>query len=77
MSEEHARGLIPFDFRQHFHVSMNPRTFMHILDMRWKKDAQLECQMFAELAFQRFQEWVPEIAQWYLEGRAHKAKLAP
>ncbi|WP_017305783.1 FAD-dependent thymidylate synthase [Spirulina subsalsa] len=77
LSEEHARGLIPFDVRQHFVLSCNLRSLMHLLDLRWKKDAQLEAQQFCELLFVHFQEWTPAVAQWYLEARAKKARLSP
>ncbi|MDY6782035.1 MAG: FAD-dependent thymidylate synthase [Cyanobacteriota bacterium] len=77
LSEEHARGLIPFDARQHFVLSCNTRSLMHLLDLRWKKDAQLEAQKFCELLYTCFEDWVPAIAQWYKENRAKKAKLSP
>jgi thymidylate synthase (FAD) len=77
LSEEHARGIIPFDARQHFVLSCNVRSLMHLLDLRWKKDAQLEAQKFCELLWVHFEQWTPAIAQWYLENRAKKAKLAP
>lgn len=77
MAEEHARGCIPFDVRQHFVMSCNLRAAFHLLDLRWKKDAQLEAQWFAELLFQRIQEWSPAIAEWYQQHRAGKAKLSP
>lgn len=77
MSEEHARGVIPFDIRQHFIVSCNVRSLMHLLDLRWKKDAQLEAQRFCELLWVHFEQWTPAIAKWYLDSRAKKAKLAP
>lgn len=77
VSEEHARGIIPFDVRQHFVLSCNTRSLMHLLDLRWKKDAQLEAQQFCELLYLQFEEWCPAIAQWYKENRAKKAKLSP
>jgi thymidylate synthase (FAD) len=77
LSEEHARGLIPFDARQHFVLSCNLRSLMHLLDLRWKKDAQLEAQKFCELLFVHFEQWSPAVAQWYQENRAKKAKLSP
>lgn len=76
-AEEHARGIIPFDVRQHWVMSLNARSLMHLLDMRWKKDAQLECQKLCNLIWPHFQEWVPEIAAWYLQSRAKKGRLAP
>ncbi|MEM8639769.1 MAG: FAD-dependent thymidylate synthase [Cyanobacteria bacterium P01_G01_bin.54] len=77
MSEEQARGIIPFDVRQHFVLSCNLRSLMHLLDLRWKKDAQLEAQKFCELLYEHFANWAPEIAAWYLSSRAKKAKLSP
>jgi thymidylate synthase (FAD) len=76
-SEEHARGLIPFDVRQHWVMSVNVRSLMHLLDLRWKMDAQLECQQLCDLIWPHFQAWVPAIADWYEQNRAKKARLAP
>lgn len=77
ISEEHARGIIPFDVRQHFVVSLNGRSLMHLLDLRYKLDAQLECQKLCEHIFPHFQSWMPEIAEWYEKNRLKKAKLSP
>ncbi len=77
MSEEHARSLIPFDVRQHWVMSCNLRSLMHLLDLRAKADAQLECQQLCQLIWPHFQSWVPEIAAWYKENRWGKARLAP
>jgi len=77
VSEEHARGLLPFDYRQHFVMSGNARSMLHFLDLRWKKDAQIEIQWFSEMLFVEIEKWIPNIAQWYLENRAKKARLAP
>lgn len=77
MSEEHARGTLPFDYRQHFVVSFNMRSFLHFCDLRNKKDAQLEIQKLCELMWPHFKEWTPAIAEWYEENRLGKARLAP
>ncbi|MEO8893688.1 MAG: FAD-dependent thymidylate synthase, partial [Coleofasciculaceae cyanobacterium] len=77
LSEEHARGLIPFDARQHFVLSCNLRSLLHLLDLRWKKDAQLEAQKFCELLYIHLENWSPAVAQWYKDNRAKKAKLSP
>lgn len=76
-SEEHARSIIPFDVRQHWVMSANVRSLMHLLDLRWKLDAQLEAQQLCELIWKSFSEWVPAIANWYEANRAKKARLAP
>jgi thymidylate synthase (FAD) len=77
ISEEHARGILPFDYRQHFVMSVNVRSLMHLLDLRAKEDAQLECQWFCDLLMEQFKIWCPEIAEWYLKNRWKKARLAP
>jgi thymidylate synthase (FAD) len=76
-SEEHARGLIPFDVRQHWVMSANVRSLMHLVDLRWKADAQLEAQKMCEHVWDCFKAWVPEIADWYESNRLKKARLAP
>ena len=76
-SEEHARGLIPFDVRQHWVMSANVRSLMHLLDLRWKLDAQLEAQQLCETIWPHFQAWVPAIADWYETNRLKKARLSP
>jgi thymidylate synthase (FAD) len=76
-AEEHARGIIPFDVRQHWVMSANVRSLMHLLDLRWKADAQLEAQELCELIWPHFKAWVPAIAEWYEASRLKKARLAP
>jgi thymidylate synthase (FAD) len=76
-AEEHARGIIPFDVRQHWVMSLNARSLMHLLDLRFKLDAQLECQKLCEKIWPHFQEWMPEIALWYEKTRLKKARLSP
>ncbi len=76
-SEEHARGLIAFDVRQHWVMSANVRSMLHLLDLRWKLDAQLEAQQLCELMWEPFKAWVPAIAAWYESNRLKKAKLSP
>lgn len=76
-AEEHARGLIPFDIRQHWVMSANVRSLMHLLDLRWKADAQLEAQKMCEAIWPHFQGWVPAISTWYEDNRLKKARLAP
>jgi thymidylate synthase (FAD) len=76
-SEEHARALLPFDTRQHFVVSFTLRSLLHFLDLRSKKDAQLEIQQLCDLIWPHLQSWTPQIADWYSSTRLHKARLAP
>ena len=76
-SEEHARSLIAFDVRQHWVMSANVRSLMHLMDLRAKDDAQLECQQLCDLIFPHFEAWVPAIAAWYKKNRWGKARLSP
>jgi thymidylate synthase (FAD) len=77
LSEEHARGKLPFDYRQHFVVSFNLRSLLHFLDLRYKKDAQLEIQKLCELMLPHLEAWVPDVANWYKNTRLGKARLSP
>jgi thymidylate synthase (FAD) len=77
MSEEHARGMLPFDYRQHFVVSFNARSLMHFLTIRGKKDAQLEIQQLCELMLPCFAEWMPQVSEWFMTNLWLKGRLAP
>ena len=76
-SEEHARGILPFDYRQHFVVSFSLRAFLHFMDLRAKLDAQLEIRQLCDLMWPHMVEWAPEFAAWYEKSRLHRARLAP
>jgi thymidylate synthase (FAD) len=76
-AEEHARGNLPFDYRQHFVVSFTLRAFLHFLDLRAKMDAQHEIRQLCELMFPHLEAWAPQIAEWYQATRYGKARLAP
>jgi thymidylate synthase (FAD) len=77
LSEEHARGTIPFDVRQHFVVSFSLRAALHFLDLRAKADAQDEIRHLCGLIWPHFESWAPEIASWYQKARWGRARLAP
>lgn len=75
---EMARDLeICYSVRQHFTFSVNPRSLCHILDLRAKKDAELEIQALCILLMEKFAQFSPAIASWYKENRWGKAKLSP
>ncbi len=76
-AEEHARGILPFDYRQHFVVSFSLRAFLHFLDLRAKLDAQQEIRELCDLMWPHLQSWAPQFADWYEKSRLHKARLAP
>lgn len=76
-AEEHARGALPFDFRQNFVVSFSLRALLHFLDLRAKRDAQEEIRALCELMWPHLVDWAPAIAEWYEKTRLHRARLAP
>ena len=76
-AEEHARGILPFDYRQHFVVSFSLRAFLHFLDLRAKLDAQQEIRELCDLMWPHLVTWAPQFAVWYEKSRLHKARLAP
>jgi thymidylate synthase (FAD) len=69
--------MIPYAIRQHWVASFNLRSLMHFLDLRAKKDAQLEIQWLCDLIWPHFTAWTPQIAGWYETNRLHKARLSP
>lgn len=77
MPAEMARGQMLFDYRQHFVLSVNARSLMHLLDLRWKMNAQIECQWFCDLLYEKFNHWMPRVAEWYKINRAKRARLSP
>ncbi len=76
-AEEHARSLIPFDVRQNWVMTVNVRSLMHILDLRAKEDAQLECCWLADEMLRHLRDWAPALAEWYVENRFKRARLSP
>lgn len=77
MPEEQAAGLLPMDSRQHWVMSANARSLMHMLDLRKSKAAQLEAEQLCDLIFPHFKAWVPAISEYYEQKRLGKARLAP
>jgi thymidylate synthase (FAD) len=53
------------------------RALMHFLDLRSKLDAQLEIRAMCNMIWPCFEEWAPQIAEWYERNRLYKARLAP
>jgi thymidylate synthase (FAD) len=76
-AEEHARSILPFDYRQHFVVTFNLRSLMHFLDLRAKADAQAEIHALCDMLVPHFKLWAPEVCDWYTKNRLGRAKLAP
>jgi thymidylate synthase (FAD) len=77
VAEEHARGVLITSYFQNAVISANLRTWLHLLDVRLKSDAQFEVRALMDLVAMQVQRWVPEIYGWYSETRRGKAILAP
>lgn len=77
VAPEDARGLLPFNIRQHFVVGGNLRAFLHMFDLRLKADTQPEFQQLARQLFGYIESWVPEIGEYYEKHRQGKAILSP
>lgn len=76
-SEEHARHYLITTYFQNGVVTGNIRSWMHLLDVRLKADAQLEIRILMEMIAAQLQRWVPEIYAWWQENRRGKGLLAP
>ena len=76
-SEEHARDLLTYNFRQDFDLSGDLQAIWHLLDQRTKSDSQIEVRTLAWMMLDCLKEFTPELTEWYLENRAGKARLAP
>jgi thymidylate synthase (FAD) len=76
-SPEHARDFLFQNFRQDFVVTFNARSLLHFCDLRLPKDSQLEIRTMAEMLFEKFSEWMPEVAEFYEKNRKGKNKLSP
>lgn len=76
-SEEHCRGKLPHDYRQHYYFTVNLRSALHFLDLRAKADAQAEIQTLSNLVAMHIQDWCPEIWDYYAAKRYKKAHLSP
>lgn len=77
VSEEHARGVLPTSYFQNMCITGNARSWLHLLDVRLKADAQDEARWAMELVEEQIRNWIPEIHQWWAQRRRGKAILAP
>lgn len=77
MPPEQARGLLPFDVRQHLVAGGNLRAWLHVLDLRQKADSQPEVQQLSAQVNELLLAWCPQVVGWYNEHRRGKAMLSP
>jgi len=58
-------------------ITGNLRSWLHLLDVRLKSDAQLEIKNLMESVAREVQRWAPEVYAWWATNRKGKAQLAP
>jgi thymidylate synthase (FAD) len=76
-AEEHARGLLPFDYRQHFVVSFTMRSLWHFLCVRGNADAQLEIRQLCDMMLEEATPCAPELFAWFKDNLYTKKVMAP
>jgi len=77
VSEEHARQVLVTSYYQNAMVTGNLRSWLHMLDVRLKSDAQSEIRQLMDLISTEVQRWAPEVYSWWASHRKGKAQLAP
>lgn len=73
--KEDARFILPLGTTVNMTFSGNARTFMHLLDMRAKANAQWEIRELSEALIEELKEWMPYTYSHYEKNAPHK--LAP
>jgi thymidylate synthase (FAD) len=76
-SEEHCRGLIPFDIRQNAVMTFNMRSLMHVCAVRGMADTQIESRTLIDSLMDKFEYWTPEVGAWFRKKFYGKNRLAP
>lgn len=69
---EDARYVIPLGTKVNIYMSGNLRSFMHVLNMRGKGDAQWEIRNLSEMIVDELEEWAPYTAQYFEENGPFK-----
>lgn len=77
IAPEHARHYIGGCLLQNAVVSGNLRSWLHLLEVRAKLNAQLEIQAIADLIHLELLRWAPDVVAWWGTNRGQKAVLAP
>lgn len=61
---EMFRSFITADYRQNMTMTFNLKSILHVIKLRSKKDAQLECRVFINLIYQELKDWVPDVIEF-------------
>lgn len=70
--KEDARFILPLGTPVNMTFSGNARTFMHLLDMRKKANAQWEIRQLSERLIEELKEWMPYSYEHYDRNAPHK-----
>ncbi len=70
--KEDARFVLPVGTPVNMTFSGNARTFMHLLDMRKKANAQWEIRELSEEIIEHLKEWMPYTYRHYESNAPHK-----
>jgi len=70
--KEDARFLLPLGTPVNMTFSGNARTFMHLLDMRKKANAQWEIRQLSEKIIDELKQWMPYTYKQYDRNAPHK-----
>lgn len=68
---EDARFVLPLGTTVNMTFSGNARTFLHLLNLRAKLNAQWEIRELAEALLDELFEWMPYTYNWYAENKPH------
>jgi thymidylate synthase (FAD) len=70
--KEDARFILPLGTTVNMTFSGNARTFLHLLNMRNKLNAQWEVRELSEALLNELFEWAPYTFEWYDENKPHR-----
>jgi len=70
--KEDARFILPLGTTVNMTFSGNARTFLHLLDMRRKANAQWEIRELSEALLDELFDWAPYTFEWYAENGPNK-----
>jgi len=70
--KEDARGLLGLGTEVNLSVSGNARSFLHLLDMRRKADAQWSIRQMSEQMLDELFDWMPHTYNWYKNNGPNK-----
>lgn len=77
IAPEHARHYIGGCLLQNATVTGNLRSWLHLLEVRAKLNAQFEIRGLADLIEEELLRWAPDVVSWWKTTRGTKAILAP